>query len=141
MVTLDGKDMVLGRVATYAAKQLLNGKRIEIVNAENMVVTGTRKNVLARFRQKSQVGVKGNPRKGPKFYRRPDHIVRETVQGMLPLKTARGRTALKKLRVHIGNPGKVAGEKLFRVEGAANRKTEKFLHVKDISAEFGYWVD
>jgi large subunit ribosomal protein L13Ae len=42
-VVIDGKGHLLGRLASVCAKQLLNGKRIVIVRAEQLVVSGSRK--------------------------------------------------------------------------------------------------
>ena len=42
-VVIDGKGHLLGRLASVTAKQLLNGKKIVIVRAEQIVVTGSSK--------------------------------------------------------------------------------------------------
>lgn len=42
-VVIDGKGHLLGRLASVTAKQLLNGKKIVVVRAEQLVVSGSRK--------------------------------------------------------------------------------------------------
>lgn len=42
-VVIDGKGHLLGRLASICAKQLLNGKKIAVVRAEQIVVSGSRK--------------------------------------------------------------------------------------------------
>ena len=39
---MDAKDRVLGRVASTVAKELLNGKKVAIVNAEMAFITGSK---------------------------------------------------------------------------------------------------
>ena len=40
MIIVDGKDLVVGRVASFVAKQALNGETVKIVNCEQMYITG-----------------------------------------------------------------------------------------------------
>ncbi len=40
-VVIDGKGHLLGRLASIVAKQLLNGKKIVIVRAEQIVISGS----------------------------------------------------------------------------------------------------
>lgn len=45
-VVIDGKGHLLGRLASITAKQLLSGKKIVVVRAEQIVVSGSCKNTL-----------------------------------------------------------------------------------------------
>ena len=49
MKIIDGKNAVLGRLASYAAKEALKGENIIILNCEKVIVTGNRKNIRERF--------------------------------------------------------------------------------------------
>ena len=40
-IVIDGKGHLLGRLASVVAKQLLNGKNIVVVRAEQIVVSGS----------------------------------------------------------------------------------------------------
>ena len=42
-IVFDGKDKVLGRLASAVAKELLNGKKVAIVNAEQSIISGNKK--------------------------------------------------------------------------------------------------
>ena len=41
MIYIDASDMVLGRLSSFVAKELLKGEQVHIVNAEKAVVIGT----------------------------------------------------------------------------------------------------
>ena len=99
--TIDAKGLVLGRMASIVAKRLLHGERINIVNAEEAVISGKRLSILKESKEFLQVG---HFRRGPLHPRRPDTIVKKVVRGMLPRKKPRGQEALKRLRVYIGVP-------------------------------------
>ena len=101
IITINGKNAILGRLASYTAKKLLNGENVNIVNAEKIIITGNPMNIKQRYLADRR---RGSPHHGPFFPRKPDLIVRRTVRGMLPYKTNRGRNAFKRLRVHIGVP-------------------------------------
>jgi large subunit ribosomal protein L13Ae len=48
-VVIDGKGHLLGRLSSIVAKQLLNGKKIVVVRAEQIVVSGSCKNAFYSF--------------------------------------------------------------------------------------------
>ena len=102
MVTIiDGEGLLLGRLASKVAKRVLNGEEIAIVNAEKSVISGNRARVLNNYNVKRQ---RGSREGGPFFPRRPDHILKRTIRGMLPYKRQRGAEALKCVKVYVGIP-------------------------------------
>ena len=133
---IDAKDTVLGRMAAYAAKQLLLGSKVEIVNCEECAVSGKKQFVLGEYIRKLH---RGAPAKGPFFYRRPDMFVKRTVRGMLPFKRARGREAFKNIKCHIGVPENLKNEKAQKIKGAGIEKLHLVdcLKIKDICRATG----
>ncbi|MBU5557888.1 MAG: 50S ribosomal protein L13 [Candidatus Aenigmatarchaeota archaeon] len=109
---IDADGAVLGRLATLLAKRLLLGEQIVVVNAEKAVVSGKFDTTLAFYKHRRE---RGDPHKGPFFPRYPDMLLKRTVRGMLPAKTARGRAALANLKVYIGCPEEFSG-KAVKVE-------------------------
>jgi len=106
MVTVvDADGLLLGRLASIVARRSLAGEEIAIVNAEKAVISGTRVRVLANYNQKRQRGSKEG---GPFFPRRPDHIMKRTIRGMLPYKRERGIEAFKRVKVYVGVPREFA---------------------------------
>ena len=98
---IDAKHAVMGRLASYAAKQLLKGNPVAIFNAENVIITGDPLEIKGKYLQRRR---RGSPQHGPFFPRRPDLILRRTIRGMVDYKKEKGRAAMKKLRIHIGVP-------------------------------------
>ena len=44
---IDGKNTVLGRLASFAAKEALKGEEIVVLNCEQVIITGNKKNSSA----------------------------------------------------------------------------------------------
>ncbi|MCK4327837.1 MAG: 50S ribosomal protein L13 [Candidatus Diapherotrites archaeon] len=128
MIVIDADGAVLGRMATRVAKSLLNGEKVVIVNAEKAVISGSKKDIYARYKQRRDRADRANPRMGPKFPRTPDRIVRRTVRGMVNYKTQRGARAYKNLRTFLGVPEEYA-EKAVKSEAAAPRKRMTVLEL------------
>jgi large subunit ribosomal protein L13 len=98
---IDANGLILGRMASVVAKRLLAGETIDLVNAQNIVISGNRANLVKEWKEFLKVGGFG---KGPVHHRRPHEIVRRTVRGMLPYRIPKGAAAYKRLHVHIGVP-------------------------------------
>jgi ribosomal protein uL13 len=124
-------------MASVTAKKLLNGEKVDIVNAENCVVVGSSKEVIARFRKRINLAQKANPEIGPKYPRMPHRIVKMTVSGMLPRKRQKGRDALKRLKAHIGIPKELEKENRERPETAVVKEKESYVSVGKISRQLG----
>ena len=107
MMIIDAENARLGRLASFVAKKLLQGEKIEIINAEKTIITGNPDSTVEKYLRLRR---KGSPQHGPFFPRRPDLIVRRTIRGMLPYKKPKGRNAYKNLKVHIGVPDGLEGE-------------------------------
>jgi large subunit ribosomal protein L13 len=133
---VDANGLVLGRMASIVAKRLLEGDRIDIVNAESAVISGKRLKVIKDRKEFLNVGGRG---RGPVHWRRPNMIVRRTVRGMLPYRKARGREAFRRLRVHIGIPMElvdVEGESL--PEAHLDRLGGRYVTVGEIAENIGW---
>lgn len=129
-IVIDANNTALGRLASFAAKQALQGNSITIVNAEKAIIIGKPKKILERYLEKSRLG--HGAQKGPIFSIKSDAIVRRAIRGMLGRKKARGREAFKKIRCYESMPEKYAGaEKLTFKKDALNFITIESL-VKSI---------
>lgn len=102
MVTvIDGENLLLGRLCSIVAKRAINGEEIAIINAEKVIVSGSRAMVLEEYYVKR---VRGSVEGGPFYPRRPDHILKRTVRGMIPYKTRPGAAAFKRIKTYVGVP-------------------------------------
>ncbi|MBN2014908.1 MAG: 50S ribosomal protein L13 [Candidatus Altiarchaeota archaeon] len=101
---VNAEGQVLGRLASFVAKQALLGDEVIVVNAEKALVSGKGDMVRGKELEKLDIRNIGNTKKGPFHQKRPDKYVRKAVRGMLPWKKASGREAFKRIQVYIGIP-------------------------------------
>ena len=143
-MVIDAEGKILGRLASFVAKQLLEGKRIAIVNAEKAVITGNPQTILEKYQKRRSIEGKPKPTKGPVQPRTPDRIVWKTIRGMLPMKKAKGREALRRLRVFIGVPPELKKVEVFElpfeytVENLRPKKQKKEVTVYWLAKSLGW---
>ena len=133
---IDATGLILGRMASVVAKRLLMGEHIAIVNAEKAVISGRRKAIVRRYKERLQIG---HYRKGPYWPRRPDRIVWRTIRGMLPRYKEKGKKALKRLRVFIGVPEELKGVQAQTIpEARADKLKCPYITVGELAREIGW---
>jgi len=99
MKVIDGTNAILGRIASYVAKEALKGEEIVVINCEEVQITGNKKTIEKEFKEKRSRF--GHSQKGPKHHKSSEKIVKRTIRGMLPnYRTGRGRIAFKKIRCY-----------------------------------------
>jgi len=130
---IDAEGATLGRLCTNAAKNLLNGEEIAIVNSEKAIISGKKTSIKKHYKQKREVGTY---RKGPFFPRTPDRIVKRSVRGMIPYQKPHGRAAFKRLKCYIGIPKKFEGKKFEKIKDAEKRPID-FITVEELSRSLG----
>lgn len=134
VVVIDATGLVLGRMATHAAKAAINGDEVHIVNAEKAIVVGSsRKAIQEHYLFKRQVGTQ---RKGPFFPREPHLIVKRTCRGMINYQSSAGRAAYKRIKAHLGVPKELASAKAGTIE-AARREAKAYLTVAELATWLG----
>lgn len=137
IINADG--LILGRLASKVAKMLLEGEEVIIVNAEKAIITGNREFIFEKYKQRTELRTRTNPRKGPFYPKRSDEIVRRTIRGMLPWKTDRGRKAFKRLKVYAGIPKEFEDKELETIAEAhmSRLKTPKYVTVGEVAKFLG----
>jgi large subunit ribosomal protein L13 len=140
VIIIDATDLIVGRLATYAAKQALLGNEVRVINSEKAVFSGRKENTFAAFQEKRTMGT---PRKGPFIHRMPERILRRSIKGMLPHKKPRGRVALKKILCYIGVPDEFKDKKPVTIEGASMSKLPnlKFVSLLNLSRRLGAKIE
>jgi large subunit ribosomal protein L13 len=133
---IDASNLILGRVGTYVAKKALLGEKIDIINCENIVVTGKRESIFQKYDRTLQRGI---PSKGPFVYRKPDRFVKRAIRGMLPYKRGMGKIAFKNIICHQGIPESLKDKKFETINNAGIDKVPnlKYVKVKDICVHIG----
>ncbi len=137
MQIIDGSGHIMGRLATHIAKRLLEGEEIVVVNAERIIITGRKEQILADYKMRRNWGVAGPNRFGPYYPRMPDRMFKRSVRGMLPFHQPRGRTAMKKLKVYIGLPREMKGAELAKVDKALDRGATRKTYLGDVAEWLG----
>ncbi|KXB05575.1 50S ribosomal protein L13 [candidate division MSBL1 archaeon SCGC-AAA382A13] len=132
---IDATDLVLGRVASRIAKELLNGSEVIIVNADKAVISGERKSTLSQYDAWTKVRSLVDPTQGPFHPKRPGDLFRRTVRGMLPMKKAKGKEAFKRLKTHSGVPSKYENEEMetFPKANIKQLGTRRFIRLGELS--------
>jgi len=135
---IDGEGLILGRLASAVAKRLLTEKDTEIVivNAERVVISGSKERTFKDYKAKKD---RGSKEQGPFYPKMPDRIVKRTIRGMLPYKQAKGRDAFSRLKVYLGIPEDYeSGERVKVEKASAERLSRKYVTVGEMSEKLGW---
>ncbi len=130
---IDATGATLGRLSTVAAKKLLNGESIAVVNSEKAIISGKKTMIKDRYKQKREVGTY---RKGPYFPRTADRIVKRTIRGMIPYQKPHGREAFKRLKCYISVPDEFQGKKMEKIPDSQKEHID-FITVEELSKYLG----
>ena len=137
-VIIDGKGLILGRMASNVAKRLLQGEKVIILNAEKVAISGKKQHIVTDAKTFLEVG---HPRKGPNHPRRPDRIVTRTIRGMLPRRKPKGIQALKRLRVYLGIPVEFEDKEAQTIiEASVDKLKSPYITVGQLASEIGGWT-
>ena len=123
-IIIDGENALLGRLSSYVAKKALQGNKVIILNAEKVVVSGSKKGIIDNYLVK-------RARKNVKFPSQADKILKRTIRGMLPYKKARGKEALKRIRCYVGVPKEFMEEKKIKA-GRKKKNTVKLSLISEM---------
>ena len=130
---IDANGATLGRLSTNAAKRLLKGEEIAVINSEKAIISGKKRMIKEKYKHKRELGTY---RKGPFFPRTSDKIVKRTIRGMIPYQTSHGRVAFKKLKCYIGIPKEFEGKKFETIKDAEKQPVD-FITIKELSRYLG----
>ena len=138
-IYVDASGQIAGRMCSKVALELLSGKRVVVLNAENALISGRSGSVFRQWQARLEIYSHVNPIYGPIHPRRPDNIVRRMVRGMVPKTKAKGKSAMSRLRVYMGVPEKFAGVKTSKFEDAlATRPLPSYTTIAEIAKNIGW---
>ena len=136
---VDASGQIAGRMCSKVAAELLSGKRVVVLNAENALVSGRSMSVFRQWQARLEIYSHVNPIYGPIHPRRPDNILRRMVRGMVPKTKTKGRTAMSHLRVYMGIPAKYSTVKMSKFDDAlATRPLPSYTTVAEIAKNIGW---
>jgi large subunit ribosomal protein L13 len=135
---LDAKNQILGRLASYAAKQAISGETVIVLNAEKAVVSGRRRNIIDEAKRRLNTRTLQSQERAPVHQRRPDLYFRRVVRGMLPWKKPKGKAAFHRVHVYIGVPEEYTNKTPLRVPGTdASKLVSPYITLEDLAEEIG----
>ncbi len=136
-LVLNAQNAIVGRLASYAAKQALLGYQVSIVNVEHAVFTGRKQFLIQKYLH-ARDG-RGSPFKGPFVPRGPDRFVRRIIRGMLAYTNPRGKEAFKNIMCYRGVPEGFKNKELITVESVDKKRSQSkgFVSVGELCALLG----
>ncbi|MGP8068280.1 MAG: 50S ribosomal protein L13 [Candidatus Bathyarchaeia archaeon] len=135
-ILLDATDQVLGRLASYAAKNALSGNMVVVLNAEKAVISGRKSNIVEEAMRRLNTRTLANQTTAPVHQRRPDLYFRRVVRGMLPWKKPKGKAAFHRVFVFMGVPEEYSNKKAARVPDAdASKLRTAYMTLEDLAKE------
>ena len=103
-IIVDGRDHLLGRLASIVAKELLSGQKVVIVRCDEVCISGSLVRNKVKYAQFRRKRMNTNPGRGPFHYKAPARMVWRTIRGMVHQKSQRGQDALARLATFEGIP-------------------------------------
>ncbi|MDI6736976.1 MAG: 50S ribosomal protein L13 [Nanoarchaeota archaeon] len=133
---IDATNLIMGRLAAFAAKKALIGEKVDIINCEKAIVTGARKDIVAKYHRQRD---RGGPFHGPFISRKPNLLLKHVIRGMVPHKQAKGIEAMARIKCYIGTPKEFEGKKTEKLEksGVEKLETTKYITVQELSFGLG----
>ena len=129
-IVLNGKEAILGRLGSYAAKELLKGNSVLIINSEEVIISGKKQLIVEKIKTKRKMG-SGGSLKGPTYIRQSDRLLKRMIRGMLPWDRPKGRAAYKRLLCYVKN-GNLTDEQLKNVIEFKHQKPLKYTTIKEV---------
>ncbi|ELQ76655.1 60S ribosomal protein L13a [Trachipleistophora hominis] len=141
-IVINAKDHVAGKLATFVAKNILEGVPVTVVHTENIVFTGPIERGVGRFKDFLNKRKLTNPLRGPFHHRSPAMLFTRIVRRMVPKKKYKGQCALSLLTVHDSCPDDLVATQCMVCPRAMLKYTadpiRRFYYMKDLCSKFGW---
>merc|ERR1711881_163551 len=142
MVVIDARGHLMGRLASFVAKETLLGQKVVVVRCEEIVISGSFIRNKLKLLMKRNKRMNTNPRKGPFHHRSPADMFHRVIRGMLPHKQYRGSAAFQRVKCVEGIPEPFNSLKKVVVPDALRiqrlRPGRKFSNLGKLAAELGW---
>lgn len=129
MKIIDGTGAILGRLASYVAKEARKGEEISVINCEKVIISGNKKMIEREFFEKR--GRIGSGQRGPKHPKTSDKIVKRVIRGMIgDHREGKGREAFKRIRCYVSIPKEISIKDSIKMP---KKEVKKYSEVKEFS--------
>merc|ERR1712205_290612 len=86
LVVIDARGHLMGRLASFVAKEALLGQKVVVVRCEELVISGSFIRNKLKLLMKRNKRMNTNPKKCPFHHRSPADMFIRVVRGMIPHK-------------------------------------------------------
>merc|ERR1712220_25264 len=142
LVVIDGRGHLMGRLASFVAKEALLGQKVMVVRCEDIVISGSFIRNKLKMLMKRNKRMNTNPKKGPFHHRSPADMFVRVVRGMIPHKLYRGSAAFQRVKAVEGIPDPFDQVKKVVVPDALRvtrlRPGRKYTDLGKLAAELGW---
>lgn len=137
-IVIDGTNLIAGRLSSHVAKLLLQGKKVAVVNCENILISGKKQAIITEYKKFLKIASILQPKHGPFHPRRSDRIIIKMIKGMLPNKKPSGKNALSNLRTYIGFPKNIKSINRLELKNVKiNKPTTYYIKMSELSTNIG----
>jgi large subunit ribosomal protein L13 len=138
-IVVDGSNCISGRLCSKVSKLLMQGNRVSVVNAEKVMISGNKYEVIDSYKKTLEISSVTNPIHGPFHPRRPDTIITRMIRGMVPKRKPSGIQAFKRLRVYIGIPEDLKNSTIKAFDDTKITKQESFyISMGEVAKQIGW---
>merc|ERR1712094_118097 len=141
-VVIDARGHLLGRLASFVAKEALLGQKVMVVRCEDIVISGSFIRNKLKMLMKRNKRMNTNPSKGPFHHRSPADMFMRVVRGMIPHKLYRRSAAFQRVKAVEGIPDPFNSVKRVVVPDAMRvtrlRPGRKFAHLGRLATDHGW---
>ncbi len=127
-IIIDANEAIFGRLCSYAAKQALEGNDVIIVNCENAIISGNKKDIIKKHQILKAKG--GFSQKGPRYSKIAYKILKRGIRGMLPdHRKGIGRIAFKRVICYDKIPEELRNKKMIKMKKI---KHDKYIKLEEL---------
>lgn len=136
MKIIDGKGLVMGRLAAFVAKEALKGEEVAVINCNEVIITGNKKDIERNFKEKRSRF--GHSQKGPKHHKVSEKIVKRSIRGMLPNhREGRGKDAIKRIKCYNKVPKELEAKLKTTSHSPAEASSDERKRIEIVKFETG----
>ena len=138
MIIIDGKNLILGRLASFAAKKAREGEEVAILNSEKVIITGKKENTFDKYKTLDEMSPRN--KHGVTIPKVPDRFMRRVVRGMIGRRKSSGREAYRKVKCYIGVPNEFKDKKAeqFGIKSKKSIKITDIATIEQVCEHLGY---
>lgn len=141
-IIVNAQGHVAGKLATFVAKNILEGQKVIVINTEYLVLTGPIDRSVGKFTRYLNKRRLTKPENGQKHHRSPSMFFRRIVRRMVPKRIVRGQKALTLLKTYESCPDELISSQWLVCPRALLKNTadpiRKFFFIKDLLVKFGW---